>query len=182
GEKATPLQWLGIVISLLGVLTILSRGHPDTLLQLDFHIGDLYVLCAVVVWASYTVLLRKLPAELKGLPILGYTVLLGTLMILPFYLWETLQGHPMPLSATSISSVLFVALFPSVLSFLFWNHATSRLGAARTGQFIHLVPVFGILIAVLIVGEQLHGFHLLGMLLVASGLVLANLQGRVKLR
>lgn len=174
GEKTTMRQWLGIIVSLSGVLSILSRGDIHTLTRLDFHAGDLFVLCSVVVWGIYTVLLRKLPAELKGLPVLGYTVLLGTLIILPFYALETLQGRPMPLSTVSVSSVLFVALFPSVLSFLFWNHATQKIGANRTGQFAHLVPTFGILIAITVVGERLQGFHLVGIALVVCGLVLAN--------
>lgn len=176
GERTTRLQWLGIVVSLLGVLTILTRGDMDTLRQLDFQRGDLYVLCAVVVWASYTVLLRKLPTALKGLPILGYTVFLGGLIILPFYLVETLGGRPMPLSAVSVASVLYVAVFPSVLSYLFWNHATARLGANRTGQFTHLVPVFGVLIAIVVMGEQLYDYHIAGIVLVVIGLVLANLR------
>jgi len=176
GEKTRPLQWLGIFISLLGVLSILSRGNPETLTELDFHTGDLYIVCAVVVWGIYTVLLRKLPLTLKGLPILGYTVALGALIILPFYVLETLNGRPMPLSTISVSSVLFVALFPSVLSFLFWNHATHRLGANRTGQFAHLVPTFGILIAITVMGETLQGFHFLGIGLVITGLVLTNLK------
>ena len=176
GEKTTKLQGLGIFVSLLGVMSILSRGNIEILSQLDFRAGDLYVLCAVLVWAIYTVLLRKLPAELKGLPILGYTVLLGALFILPFYALETTNGRPMPVSTISIVSVLFVALFPSVLSFLFWNHATHRLGANRTGQFAHLVPTFGILIAITVMGEKLQGFHFLGITLVVSGLVLTNLK------
>lgn len=179
GERTTVQQWLGIVISLAGVLSILSRGNIDTLTRLDFQAGDLFVLCSVVVWGIYTVLLRKLPAELKGLPVLGYTVLSGSLIILPFYLLETLDGRPMPVSVISISSVLFVALFPSVLSFLFWNHATQQLGANRTGQFTHLVPTFGILIAITVMGERLQGFHLLGIALVVCGLVLANYKRRV---
>lgn len=176
GEKTTTAQWLGIIISLLGVLSILSRGDIETLTQLDFRAGDLFILCAVVSWVTYTVLLRKLPAALKGLPILGYTVFLGTLIILPFYLLETVNGRPMPLSTISVASVLFVALFPSVLSFMFWNHATQRLGANRTGQFAHLVPTFGILIAITVVGEKLQNFHLVGIALVVTGLVLANLR------
>ncbi|MEZ5534493.1 MAG: DMT family transporter [Thiolinea sp.] len=180
GEKTTMRQWLGIIISLLGVLVILSRGDIEMLTGLDFHSGDLYIICSVIVWGTYTVLLRKLPAELKGLPILGYTVLLGALIILPFYVLETLNGRPMPLSTVSVASVFFVALFPSVLSFLFWNHATQKLGANRTGQFAHLVPTFGILIAILVIGERLQGFHLAGIALVVTGLVLANFQRNLK--
>ena len=174
-EHAGLRQWLGVVLSLLGALVIPVRGAIGNLLQLDFHAGDLIILIAVVDWALYTVLLRKLPSELKGLPILGFTVVIGLLGILPFYLYEmAFTGRFMPLNAISISSVLYVAIFPSVLSYLFWNHGTHRIGANRAGQFAHVVPVAGILIATLVLGEQLYAFHLVGIVLVAAGILLAN--------
>ncbi len=175
GEFASKRQWLGIFISLLGVLAILIQGQLANLLKLDFHAGDLIILLAVLDWSLYTVLLRKLPNELKGLPILGYTIAIGVLGILPLYLYEALMtSRSMPVNWISISSVLYVAIFPSVLSYLFWNHGTQRIGANRAGQFAHVVPISGIIIAVLLLGEQLHLYHLLGISLVAVGIVLAN--------
>ncbi|TXH70481.1 MAG: DMT family transporter [Thiothrix sp.] len=175
GEFATKRQWLGIILSLLGVLVILIQGKLANLLKLDFHAGDLIILLAVLDWALYTVLLRKLPNELKGLPILGYTIVIGVLGILPLYLTEIiLTSRLMPINWISISSVLYVAIFPSILSYLFWNHGTQKIGANRAGQFAHVVPISGILIAVLLLGEQLHLYHLLGILLVVAGIVLAN--------
>lgn len=179
GERASTLQWLGVVVSLVGVVIILIKGDWQVLHTLSFNRGDLIVLLAVLSWALYTVLLRKLPKELKGLPILGYTIVLGSFMILPLYLYETfVLAHPMPLTWVSIGSVAYVALFPSLLAYWFWNHATAKLGASRTGQFTHLIPVFGLTIATLLLGEQLHGYHWIGGLLVAAGLVLSNWQGK----
>lgn len=175
GEFASKRQWLGIIISLLGVLAILVQGQWSNLLRLDFHAGDLIILLAVMDWGLYTVLLRKLPNELKGLPILGYTIAIGVLGILPLYIYEiVMTSRSMPINWISISSVLYVAIFPSVLSYLFWNHGTQRIGANRAGQFAHVVPISGILIAVLLLGEKLHLYHLLGIALVAFGIVLAN--------
>lgn len=177
GEKATALQWLGIIISLVGVVIILIQGNIQVLKTLSFTKGDLIVLLAVLSWALYTVLLRKLPLALKGLPILGYTIILGSMMILPLYLYETFYlNHPMPISWVSIGSVAYVAIFPSLLAYWFWNYATAKLGASRTGQFTHLIPVFGLTIATLLLGEHLHGFHWVGGALVALGLVLSNWQ------
>lgn len=175
GEFASKRQWIGILLSLLGVLVILIQGQVTNLLKLDFHAGDLVILLAVLDWSLYTVLLRKLPHELRGLPILGYTIAIGILGILPLYLAEIIwTSRVMPFNGISISSVVYVALFPSVLSYLFWNHGTQRIGANRAGQFAHVVPISGILIAVLLLGEQLHFYHLLGITLVAAGIVLAN--------
>lgn len=177
GEKATALQWLGIIISLIGVVIILIQGDIQVLKTLSFTKGDLIVLLAVLSWALYTVLLRKLPLALKGLPILGYTILLGSMMILPLYLYETFYlNHPMPINWVSIGSVAYVAVFPSLLAYWFWNYATAKLGASRTGQFTHLIPVFGLTIATLLLGEHLHGFHWVGGALVALGLILSNWQ------
>lgn len=175
-EQSTRWQWLGVIISLAGVLVIMTRADPGALLRLGFSIGDVWILAATLDWALYTVLLRKLPNGLKGLPILGFSVTLGALAILPFYLYESLTFQPMPFTVVSVSSIAYVAVFPSLLAYMFWNHATHRLGANLTGQFSHLMPVFGILLATLLLGERLQFYHAVGMLLVAAGLVLANMK------
>jgi len=178
GSRTTIRQWAGVAISLSGAVVILTGGDPAVLATLRFGKGDLIVLFAVFIWGSYTVLLKRLPTEMKGLSLLGYTVTIGTLLIFPFYLHETLGGRPVPLSPVSLMSILYVALFPSVLAYLFWNHAIARIGPERTGQFSHLIPVFGILIAMLLLGESLQGYHFTGIILVAAGLVLANIRPR----
>ena len=173
--KASAQQWLGVLISLAGAGVILIRGDFAALANLDFKPGDLWMLAAASCWAIYTALLRKLPRELKGLPFLGYSMLFGAIMILPFYLSETLNGKPMPVSTTSLSGIAYVSIFASLLAFLFWNNAASRIGANHTGQFLHLIPVFGITIATLVLDEKLQDFHFVGILLVAIGLLLANI-------
>ena len=174
-EAITKKQCLAVIISLFGVLIIISRGHLDNLLSLDLEAGDFIVLIAVISWGLYTVLLRRLPDTLKGLPILGYTVCIGTAIIFPFYLFETAQGQPMPLNIESVFGVLYTGVFASVLAFCFWNHATSVIGASRTAQFTHLVPIFGMLIAILILDEKIYSYHIVGMMLVIVGMVIANI-------
>jgi drug/metabolite transporter (DMT)-like permease len=177
-EESTVMQWLGIVVSLLGVVVIITRADVAVLQHLAFNRGDVWILAATLDWSLYTVLLRKLPEGLKGLPILGFTVGLGALVILPFYLHESLTFQTMPITAVSVASIAYVAVFPSLLSYMFWNHATQRLGVNRTGQFSHLMPVFGILLATLLLGERLQFYHAIGMILVAAGLVLTNIKQR----
>ncbi len=177
-EESTVMQWLGIVVSLLGVVVIITRADVAVLQHLAFNRGDVWILAATLDWSLYTVLLRKLPEGLKGLPILGFTVGLGALVILPFYLHESLTFQTMPITAVSVASIAYVAVFPSLLSYMFWNHATQRLGVNRTGQFSHLMPVFGILLAMLLLGERLQFYHAIGMILVAAGLVLTNIKQR----
>jgi drug/metabolite transporter (DMT)-like permease len=173
-EKSHVWQWLGIAVSLVGVLVIITKADWQVLQQLAFNRGDVWIVLATLDWSLYTVLLRKLPEGLKGLPILGFTVSLGALVILPFYVYESMTFMPMPFTAVSVASIAYVAVFPSLLSYMFWNHATQKLGVNRTGQFSHLMPVFGIVLATLLLGERLQFFHAIGMILVAAGILLAN--------
>ena len=173
-EKSTLAQWAGIGVSLVGVLVIITKADWRIFQQLAFNRGDMWIVLATLDWSLYTVLLRKLPQGLRGTPILGFSITLGALAILPLYVYESVTFQTMPVTAISVASIAYVAVFPSLLSYMFWNHATQKLGVNRTGQFSHLMPVFGILLATLLLGERLQLYHALGMLLVAAGLVLTN--------
>jgi drug/metabolite transporter (DMT)-like permease len=177
GLLVTAGQGLGILASLLGVLIIITRGDLQVLLQLAVTRGDLLVLAAVIAWGFYSTLLKKLPTALRGLPLLGYTIAIGVVGIAPFYAWEIAQGTRMTLSAVTLTSVGYVAIFPSLLAYLFWNRAIEQLGPNRSGQFIHLMPVFGSLLSVSFLGERLHLYHLVGILFVAAGIYIATLRG-----
>jgi drug/metabolite transporter (DMT)-like permease len=100
------------------------------------------------------------------------------MLITPFYLMESGTSQTMPITLASISSIAYVSIFASLLAFLFWNNAASRIGANRTGQFIHLIPVFGLTISTLVLGEQLQNYHYIGMLFVGAGLLLTNLKSK----
>ena len=173
-------QGTGILLSLAGVLVIVTRGDPQRLLSLEVSGGDLWVLAAVISWSLYSVYLKRLPPGLNGFALLGYTVAIGVLGILPLYLWEMGQGRFVVLSPVTIGSVLYVALFPSLLAYLFWNRAVAQVGPGRAGQFIHLIPVFGSLLSVLLLGERLHLYHLAGVSLVALGIFSATLWRRIR--
>ncbi|QQZ30499.1 DMT family transporter [Thiothrix subterranea] len=173
-EKSTLAQWLGIGVSLVGVLVIITKADWQVVQQLAFNRGDMWIVLATLDWSLYTVLLRKLPQGLRGTPILGFSITLGALVILPLYLYESFTFQTMPFTTLSVASVAYVAVFPSLLSYMFWNHATQKLGVNRTGQFSHLMPVFGILLATLLLGERLQFYHAIGMILVAAGILLAN--------
>ena len=172
--RVSAMQALGILVSMGGVLVIVTRGDAGVLLQFDLTRGDLWIIAAVLAWALYSVLLHMLPRELRGPVLLGYTVLFGLLGIAPAYAWEISRGLAMPVNLVSVGSVSYVALFPSLLSFLFWNRAVLLVGPNRAGQFIHLIPVFGTLLSVLLLGERLFAYHLVGIVTVASGILMAT--------
>ncbi len=178
-EKVSLVQALGMLISLSGVVVVVTEGQPANVLGLDFlNEGTAWILLAVLCWAIYSALLRLKPKELGGFAFFSLTVLVGVIVLLPFYINETLSGRPMPITTTSVMSVLYVSIFASILAYLFWNKAVAELGANRSGQFIHLIPVFGITLAVVFLGETLKLFHLAGFVMILGGIWLATVLGR----
>lgn len=171
GEPVTIRQAVGIAVSLLGVLTIVFKGAWAGVTSLQFGAGDLWVMAAVTVWAIYTVLLRRRPSSISPMVFLAVTIAAGTTAALPLFLLEMAAGRTMTLTAASMSGLLYVGIFPSLLSHAFWNRAVKEVGANRAGLFIHLTPVFGSLLAVLFLGESLHGYHAAGMALILVGIV-----------
>lgn len=181
-EKVTLLQGAGMLVSLFGVVVVVTEGSPSAIMGMDFlNVGTAWILLAVLCWAIYSSLLRLRPEGLSPFGFFALTVLVGVIVLFPFYLYETFSGRGMPLNLISVGSVLYVGIFPSILSYLFWNKAISELGAARAGQFIHLVPAFGITMAILFLGEPLQGFHFSGFLLILGGIWLATVIARKRI-
>ncbi|BAI70986.1 hypothetical protein AZL_003480 [Azospirillum sp. B510] len=172
-DRVGAMQGLGIVVSLAGATTLISHGDPATLLGLELNSGDLWMLAAVVIYAAYTTLLRRRPA-VHGLSFVVVTFAIGALELLPFYIWESLGGHPMRVSGITLLAVGYTVLFPSIAAYLCFNRAVELLGPNTAGLAIHLVPVFGSLLAILFLGEQLHPYHGIGIALIAAGILLAT--------
>ncbi len=174
GERLSVRQVIGILVSMIGLLFIITRGEPGVLKNLEFSSGDLWTLGAGVSWAVYSVLLRRRPVQMDPIAFLTSIIFLGLVFLLPFYLWELSVYGGFSLSAASLGSIAYVCMFPSVLAYIFWNRAVDRVGASRGGIFFHLMPVFSILLAVSFLGERLHMFHLTGMMLIFSGIALTT--------
>jgi drug/metabolite transporter (DMT)-like permease len=172
-ERVTGLQILGVAICIFGAFIVILRGRWDTLLGMSFATGDILMIGAVILYALYSVLLRRRPA-VHPLSFLIYTFGLGLLFLLPLYLWELAGSATMDLTLPVILSVLYVAVFPSIVAYFFWNRGVEVLGANRTGLFINLIPVFASILAILFLGEILQAFHVIGLVLIFSGMVLFN--------
>jgi len=173
-QRVTPRQVVGILISLLGVMTIVTRGDVTSLLKLQLAVGDVWILVAVLNWAFYSVFLKWRPTELHPMGFLGATIFLGVLVLVPVYSWELSTGARMHTDFVTLGSVIYVALFPSVLAYIFWNRAVAEVGANRSGLFIHLVPAFGTLLSMFFLGEVLYAFHSVGIVLIFSGIYLTT--------
>lgn len=163
-------ELLSILLSLIGVTWIVGAGRPQELLSGRWNGGDLWVLTAALTWAAYSVLLRWRPADLDPRAFLGFTLVIGWLALLPLYLAETLLVRSVEWTLPVGLTVVYVAVFPSALAYLFWNRGVAAIGANAAGHFIHLMPVFGTVLAVAFLGESLHGYHVAGALLVAAGI------------
>ncbi len=173
-ERITLRQAIGIVISLTGLMFIITKGNLSTLIAVRFGKGDMWTISAGISWALYSALLRKCPVELDSLSFLAATIIIGIFFIFPFYIWEIGTGKTMKFSHASIGSIIYVALFASVLAYTFWNKAIQIIGANKTGVFIHLMPVFSIILAMIFLDEKLRGYHIKGTILIFSGIFLTT--------
>lgn len=172
-ERVRSLQLVAVAISLAGVVAIVARGSVRNLLELSVTPGDGWVFLAVVGYALYSVLLKRRP-RVHPLSLVAVTFALGTAMLLPPYLWEHLAVEPLRPGPTAFAAIAYVAVFPSLVAYLCYNRAVELIGANRTGQYLHLMPVFGTLLAALFLGEMLRGYHLVGIALIGAGIWLAK--------
>ena len=173
-ERLQTQQVIGLLLSLAGVACIMARGDPALFAGLRFNIGDALVLGSLFGWALYTIALRHRPAGLHALALLSVLAFVGVAALAPVYAWELVAGAHIQLSAGAIAGLGYVALFPSVLAYVFWNRGVREVGANKAGLFLHLMPVFGSLLSIVFLGERLYLYHLIGMLLIFAGIYLTS--------
>ena len=173
GQKATLKQWCGVFTSLVGVLVLVCQGQWDIFQTLSLQEGDVWVITALLIWAIYSVLLRYRPEHLSPLPFLGVLVIVGVCALAPMSFFEMQYEASIQWNSDLYLMVAFLAVFPSVLAYLFWNRGVAELGAAKAGLFIHLVPVWGLLLSTIFLGEEVQPFHLLSIGLIFIGIYLA---------
>jgi drug/metabolite transporter (DMT)-like permease len=172
-EKLTGRQTIGVALSLAGALIIIIQGNPGILLSLSLNQGDLLIFMAVLCYAGYSVILRKRPS-IHPLSFLVVTFIIGALILLPCYLWETITVRAVPFNRSTLLAIGYVAIFPSIVSYFCFNRGVELVGANRAGLFMYLMPVFGSLLAIAFLGESLRWFHGAGMILLAAGIVLVS--------
>lgn len=174
GQRLRASQWAGVALSLTGVLVIVGRGDPRVILSLSLNLGDLWILASTLLWALYTVCLRWRPQELHPLGLLGANAIVGVVAMLPVYLWSLSQGLHITWTAGAVAGLAYVGVFPSVVAYIFWNNAVTRVGPNKAGMFMHLMPVFASLLAIAFLGERLHLFHVAGMGMILGGIWLTS--------
>lgn len=169
-QRLQPLQLAGLTVSLTGVLTLLSRGSLRELAHFRLNAGDLIVIAAMLFWALYTVCLRLRPPRLHMLSFLFCIGSVGALAMLPAYGIEYAVGERTSFTAANLLAFAYVGLFPSFIAYIFWNRGVEQVGANVAGLFVHLMPVFGSVLAWLFLDEALYGYHIAGMALILTGI------------
>lgn len=172
-DRLSKGQIAGIVISLLGVVVIVSRGDIDVLLHLKPNVGDIWIIAALLIYAFYAANLRARP-PMRSLSFLTVIMGMGALLLIPFALWEISQGHVIHFNRMTLSVLAFVMTAPSLIAYLAFNRGVELVGANRAAPFFHLMPVFGSALAILVLGEQLEWFHGVGYALVIAGIITAT--------
>ncbi len=173
GERLTLRQAGGICVSLTGVLVIICHGSLDVLLTIKFNRGDVCFVVALVTYGFYAAYLRKRPA-MHPLSFLAVSMGWGAMLLVPGVVLEIASGRTIVLDAESLASFAFVCIFPSLLGYLFLNRGIELIGANRAAPFIHLVPVFGSVLAIVLLGERFELFHAIGYALVFTGITIAT--------
>jgi drug/metabolite transporter (DMT)-like permease len=172
-ETVTRIQAVGIALSFIGVLIVLTKGDLAVLTTLELNEGDLWVVAATLVWAIYTALLREQP-KIHWLSFAALSFAMGSLVNLPLFISEALAGKHVQPTLEAFMAVAYVSTFPSVLAQIFYVRGVELIGSSRAGIFMHLVPLFGAILAILFLGEQLHLYHLGSFAFVATGVWLAT--------
>ena len=177
-EHPTKRQIGGALISIVGAGVLITRGNFNGVLVRGFNAGDLWMLLAVVIWAAYSLLLRRRPADLPSPVALAVSIAAALAMMVPVLI----LGQPTPVAALTsfpvMLSIAYIAIFASAIAFVFWTYGVSRLGPTRAGQFVNLMPIFGAGLAFSVLGEVPSLAQIAGAALVLSGI--AFVEGRAR--
>ena len=179
GVRLTGAQLAGIAISLIGVLTIILRGDFAALAGIAFNKGDVMFAASLVSFGLYSALMPRRPVT-HQLSLISFTTCCGALMLVPFAVWEYSTGATLKFDRLTLATLAYTLIFPSTLAYMFFNRGLALIGPNRAAPFFHLVPVFGSALAILLLGEQLRPFHLIGYALVLAGVVIASRRSSVR--
>ncbi|KFG93806.1 membrane protein [Burkholderia paludis] len=177
GERLSAARWGGIGVALFGALVVISRGEllrVLTDLGNTFGAGERYMLCAVLSWAAYTVIGRRALDGLSPLTATTYATLWGLALLLVANLFDTHASSAAPLTWQAVASMIYLGAIGTVVAFVWYSQGIRELGPARAAVFTNLVPVFGVLLSVVLLGEPLSPSMLAGGALVIAGVALTN--------
>ena len=173
-EKTNIFQILGVILSLIGVLFIISKADLNLVKNLQFNKGDLTMIIAMFSWAVYSALLRKKKYEISQITLLQVVIICGLIFLIPIYFIEMSMGNLIKLDKPFYLTLTYVVIFPGLASFFFWIKGIAIIGANRAGIFLHLMPIFGAIMAIIIFNEKFMVYHFLGAIFIIAGITLSN--------
>ena len=173
-EKTNFFQIIGVGLSLTGVLFIITKADIGLLKNLDFNRGDLIMIIAMLSWATYSALLKKKKYELSQISLLQVVISFGVIFLIPLYFIDMNMGNSIKLEKPFFLTLTYVVLFPGLASFFFWIKGVALIGANRSGVFLHLMPIFGAVMAMIIFNEKFMFYHLIGAVFILIGIILSN--------
>lgn len=167
-QGITLKQSFGFLLAFIGTVAIIIKAEISRFISLEFNDGDLWVLAAMVCWALFTVLLRKRP-NMHPTSFVAVTIFFGALILFPFYIWETLFIKPTPFVIETIGGVLYLAIFATIVAYLFYNRVVEIAGANKAGQVSYILPIIGSVLAIIILDERFEFYHAIGFSLILFG-------------
>ena len=172
-SKISYLQLIGVIVSFIGFINIIIRGDINNIESLNFVKGDLWMLSCVCSWAFYSVMLKKSPKELDNISFLFLIFFIGNFFVLPFYITESIINDSFIIDEKfGLMLVLYLGVGPALISFLLWVKSVKVIGANKSGLFLNLIPIFSSLISIIFLKETLESYHIIGALLIFSGIYL----------
>ena len=173
-ERTNIFQIIGVALSLTGVVFIITKADLELIKNLDFNKGDLTMVIAMFSWALYSALLKKRKYEISQISLLQVVIITGLIFLIPIYFIEMNLGNTIKLGKPFYLTLTYVVLFPGLASFFFWIKGIALIGANRAGAFLHLMPIFGAIMAMIIFGEKFMFYHFLGAIFIVAGITLSN--------
>ena len=173
-EKTNIFQIIGVIFSLTGVVFIVTKADLEIIKNLDFNKGDLSMVVAMFSWAVYSALLKSKKYEISQFAFLQVVIITGLIFLSPIYFIEMYLGNVIVLGIPFVLTLTYVVFFPGLASFIFWIKGISIIGANRAGVFLHLMPIFGAIMAMIIFNEKFMYYHILGAIFIVAGITLSN--------
>ena len=168
-------QMIGIFISLIGVSYVIAKGSFQNIFDSEFYFGDLFILLAVTSWALYSIFLKKNETGVSGFSFLYLSFVFTVILLFPVYLYDIfIQDNFINIDQKTLLVIGYTGIFPSIISYMCWNTGVALIGPNKSGPFLHLMPIFGGILAFLVFRETLEIYHYAGILSVIVGIIITN--------
>ena len=173
-EETNIFQLLGLVLSIIGIGSIISNGDIQKIISLDFNKGDMWMLVCVITWSLYSTLLKKNNFKFSQFTLIQLMVSVGILFLIPQFFYEKSIGLELNLDKNFFLILIYVAIFPAIAAYYFWQKGIEIIGPNRASMFIQLMPLFSAVMAIIIFKEKFELYHFVGAIFILSGIYLSN--------